>query len=940
MPSPANDFLDLILPPTGVYCAIHFAPGKDKTKPIHEWYGSVEEVADRVEYWDRQGYDTYHACSSFTVAGTAFAGRRQANVAQVASFWLDLDCGANKQYPNQRAAALDLQRFCAATGLPGPTIVSSGGGLHAYWPLDLPLTGDVWRQHAHQLRELCVINGLKADPTRTADHASILRTPGTHNYKRSKAEPVLLLRDSGVFANDAILSILASTVQAVSDLAGSPPAPQASENTHVNLGALSSAGIPAYADLVAAVCPQMQIIQSTRGNVPEPVWYAGLTIIGRCEDGDRVAQEWSAGHPGYDAAATAAKLAHARAAPGPTACTQFEALNPGPCSNCPHRGKIKSPITLGATNKISTAEAPPETGEVLPAMPKPYRWGAKGAVCYDLWDKDTETSTVEVLYRFPLWVEALRNGESRSDTHLIIRHWAPGRGYTSFALPMMAVKGTSLAGHLGQHDIDIPEPDMKRMRDYLSKSFAACVDMERRQMGYEQFGWKEDGSFLLGLRLYKPDGSVQQVGGDDEVERRGQFFETRGKLEHWQAAAQQFFYDGMDAHAFTLLCGFAAPLMHFTEDAGTIVSLVGPSGQGKTQAAVGAMSIYGQDEGMSLKTNDNAAPRFTAMGVLNNLPIATDDAHKMSDDQAQNYALNFTDGRDKMRGRVDGGIIAPKRAWKTIMILTANKSMVDKIGTPEDAKRIFEFYVRLPAHSKMSDGALQLRQLRANRGTAGDYWVRFLVHPANREKVKQLVEAMIGFYGDKLGNRPEDRFWIRLLAVVSAAGRLVNAIGLLEFSLERLMQWALNQLLELREGALSVEQSAVNHLARFIDKHRANTLTVFADQNIAGRKVVVHQEPRGPLFIRVELDTTGTPQRAYIEQKAFRAWCGEETINTNETRSELVRMNIVEKWGHLFVLGKGTSLSSGQVKVMEINMTKNSLTGELERIDGGKIAVA
>jgi hypothetical protein len=935
----AKSFLELILPPTGVYCAIHFAPGVDKVKPIHEWYASIDEVADRVEFWDKQGYDTYHACSSFTVAGTAFAGRRQANVAEVASFWLDLDCGTGKGYPNQRAAAEALAAFCADTGLPGPTLVSSGWGLHAYWPLEAPLTGGIWRQHADQLRELCTIHGLKADPARTADQASILRTPGTHNYKRSERAPVALLRDSGLLPNDKILTILASTTT-------SPLPPfdqQLAQSMSVELGQIGGKSPPSYADMIAAVCPQMRIIRETRGNVPEPVWYAGLTVLARCEDGPAVAQAWSAGHPNYSPAETERKLEHARQAPGPATCAQFDALNPGPCGNCPNRGKVKSPIVLGVTDKLAGAKGPTEEEKARENEPKPppgYFSSKSGAICYEVYDKDTEQTNVEILYRYPLWVAALRNGESRSDTHVIIRHFAPGRGFQSFSLPMMAVKGATLAGHLGQHDIDIPEPDMRRMRDYLSKSFAACVDEERRQMGYEQFGWKDDGSFLLGLRLYKPDGMVQAVGGDDEVERRGQFFETRGKLEHWKPAAQQFFYDGMEAHAFTLLCGFAAPLMAFTEDAGTIVSLLGPSGHGKSQAATGAMSIYGLDEGMELKTNDNAAPRFTAMGVLNNLPIVTNDAHKMTDDQAQNYALNFTDGRDKMRGRVDGGIIAPKRAWKTIMICTCNKSLVDKIGTPEDAKRIFEFYVKLPDHAKMSDGALQLRQLRANRGTAGDYWIRFLVHPDNRAKVKQLVEAMITFYGNKLGNRPEDRFWIRLLAVVSAAGRLVNAIGLLEFSLERLMQWALAQLLELREGAAGTEQSAVNNLARFIDRHRANTLTVFADQQVGRGKVVVHSEPRGPLFIRVELCTTGIPERAYIEQKAFRAWCAEESVNTNETRSELVRMNIVERWGHLFVLGKGTSLSSGQVKVMEINMTKTSLTGELEKIDGGKSAVA
>ena len=178
----AKNFLELILPPTGIFCAIHFVPAGPKPIATHEWYGSAQEVADRVLFWSSKGFDTYHACASYSEAGAAYKGRSQAKVEAIRSFWLDIDCGLQKDYSDQRAAALALGQFCQATKLPMPTIVSSGRGLHVYWPLATALDGATWRKHAQVLKALVAQHGLKVDTSRTSDQASILRTPGTHNY--------------------------------------------------------------------------------------------------------------------------------------------------------------------------------------------------------------------------------------------------------------------------------------------------------------------------------------------------------------------------------------------------------------------------------------------------------------------------------------------------------------------------------------------------------------------------------------------------------------------------------------------------------------------------------------------------------------------------------------------------------------------------------------
>jgi hypothetical protein len=74
--------------------------------------------------------------------------------------------------------------------MPLPVFVSSGYGLHIYWVLREPLPESEWRKYANRLAALFAKHGLKVDPSRTKDSASILRPPGTHNWKNGGCVPV------------------------------------------------------------------------------------------------------------------------------------------------------------------------------------------------------------------------------------------------------------------------------------------------------------------------------------------------------------------------------------------------------------------------------------------------------------------------------------------------------------------------------------------------------------------------------------------------------------------------------------------------------------------------------------------------------------------------------------------------------------------------------
>ena len=926
---PAQTFLETILPETGVYCAIHFvhdARAPQGKRAVHEWTSTPAEAASRVLYWSAQGLDAYHACATYKVAGTQAKGRRQDNVAEIAAFWLDIDCGAGRDYVGPREALEALARFCRATGLPQPSLVLSGHGVHAYWPLEEPLTPEVWTPLALQLKELTKLQGLGADHKRTSDCASILRTPGTLNYK-TEPMPVKCLHNSGIYANDAV-------VPKLRHIATNSAKPEVPEGMNVDIGQTFAGRLPAYAEAIAAVCPQMAIIRDTRGDVSEPTWYAGLTILARCEDGDRFAQEWSTGHPDYDYSKTEAKLAHAKAAPGPSTCGVFEDGNAAPCNNCPNKGKTRSPITLGVAQGLDSVPTNPK--DPLPALPTPYYWGPGNSVWYTQRDPVSGTTSSKLLYKYPLYLEALRNGETQVNTQSVLKHYVPGKGWLTCVISMKDLRGQGAAGILAGNDIAFGPDSMKRALDFLHRSFEQAKDQEKREMGFEQMGWKEDGSFVIAYRQYMPDGSIRAVGGDKAFETRaGMFHEPRGTLDGWRRAAQPMFGAGLEPHAFIVLCHFAAPLMAMTGDVGTIVSAWGPRGAGKSHAASVGMSIYGADKGMEIINNDTAVGRNTSLGVLSNLPVVINDIHKMNPETVDGFAIKFTEGRDRLRGNSDGSLNAPARSWQTILVTTGNHSLVERLGTPEDACRIFEFFMpALGPQYKQHEGQQMLREVNANRGIAGDWWCRMLVNPKFRPVVKQMVEDMMTSYSHLLGGDPADRFWIRLLACVATAAAIVAKTGTLEFSPKRIMDWAVAQMGDLRTASNAHTEEAVASLARYIDAHQHTTLVTIGTPG-QNRRYVVKTEPRGAMLIRIELDNAGDPSRIYLEQKALRAWCVKESLNFLNIRDALAYEKVLERHTYLYVLGKGTHLSSGQVKVWDVNPRVPAMSGALEVVDGG-----
>jgi hypothetical protein len=268
----------------------------------HHPVKTVAEAVRDAERISSSGHDTYFACASFKTAAT----RKGDNAVGAFSFWVDIDCGAAKAakgdgYPTQADALRALKMFCEKAGLPlPPVVVSSGYGLHVYWSVGVFVPADRWRKLAKKLKALAARHGFRADPSRTADIASVLRVPATLNYKNpADPNPVQILRKGAPidFITFAAALEAAAPTEEDEDVLGSnnareAPPPETSEE------------IETARSMLKAIPPDIEYPQWRR------VVWAVLSTGWTCAE--RLARDWSqSGRKWKNGGAEAfAKLAH------------------------------------------------------------------------------------------------------------------------------------------------------------------------------------------------------------------------------------------------------------------------------------------------------------------------------------------------------------------------------------------------------------------------------------------------------------------------------------------------------------------------------------------------------------------------------------------------------------------------------------------------------
>lgn len=925
-----HDFLSAVLGGEGFNCVFGANPAKKRV--IQKLYPTIEAASEAATNLCAEGFDAYYGLAKYKTDKS----RRADNAATLKSFFLDIDCGPHKTelegYPGGQPDGLAaLRRFCKSTGLPRPTLVNSGNGLHVYWVLNAPVPVEDWIPVAERLKQSCVTHNLVADPAVTADVARVLRVPGTSNFKRDPAAPVQVL---GEIAPEV-------SFEEFKRVLGVAPkvAPQAVPDTS-DLDDVSKAILGNYKNSFKRIvtktasgngCEQIKLIIAEQDSISEPLWRGGLSIAKFCEDGDKAVHKISEKHPGYSPQATVEKVALIK---GPYTCETFEGLNPSGCEGCPHKGHVKSPITLGRIVQEAQADevvvdvpekvvAEPQQ-YIIPRYPSPYFRGINGGVFKRA--KDKEGDPIEILvYHNDIYITR-RLKDPELGEAVVVRLHLPKDGVREFTIPLASMLSKDeFRKYMAMNGVAVIKMDdlMTYMTSWVNKLQAELgADIARRQ-----FGWTDDTfeSFVVGNKEIKADRIDHNPPSNATAVLFGAM-QPKGSLEEWIKMANFYNRPGMEMHQYVVALSFGSPLVAFSPEGSALFHMHSKDpGLGKTTAMKVANSIWGHPNELMSQERDTTNSKWNRAEMLKNIFFSIDELTNMAPKDASDFLYQLTGFKQRNRLSVHGNTERFRgEGWKMNVTSTGNTGLVSRItlykAMPKaETTRVLECNVKPYAFETKSETDQFVQVLKDNYGHACVPYMQFVLR--NLEEAQNLFKQTQEKIDIAAGLMQPHRFWSVQAASAIAGLVIARRLNLVSYPVQPLFDWIVALLKRSTNNYAVAIQSPEEVLTSYLAENYNNILRIKSTddsrvQNGVDPYIIPDSTPRAQLIARYEYDV----KKLYLLPKPLKEWCNKQQIDYPDLFDGLKKapMHAVMKKQRL---GKGTKLNLPPVDAMVLDCT-------------------
>lgn len=965
------EFLQTILPEHGIHYLALFKEGYKF--PAHRVYTDLETMADAIDGMaGSTSMSVYHACATYQRAvievedgeKTKRKYRIPENWHRAKSFWVDIDCGEEKHakgqgYLTKRDAAIAVDTFAREVGWPKPMLVDSGNGLHAYWPLTKDIAHDKWVKLAKGLKATLHHCGVIADPTRTADFASILRPAGSTNRKNGDAKPVTVKRPG----SPSEPASLASALQSYMVENGVKIIKEAPKREFVSNGLNDDliAHLPQYPDLpvdanmVADKCAQVAAMRDTQGDVGYEHWRGVIGLLTHCEEGRTLAEQWSArreetGHSQVDW-----DIRYDTWGAGPTTCEFFETNGCGACEGCPMRGKIKTPLVLGRQmpeNTETVEEVVTEEGvqiEVeVPALLTGYTH-SNGVMARLIPDKEG------VLQPFPfsniLFYPTSRIRTEEGTYRIGIRMHLPSHKVRDFDMPTEAMASqTDMLRSLAKYELlqsnhkDAGTHMAAYLRDQLEQLKRTVDEVNT----LTHFGWRDDMSgFLIGDRLYCKDGTTRKVlTGGGAGKFKNSLPDPKGTLAKY-ASALNFMYNraGMEHWQYAICSGWGSVLSPFGEDLykGLLVALHGgASGKGKTTACYASLYAFGNADALALKSDEGFTQNalWAYLGTYNNVPVLLDEMTNMDGPTLSRAAYGVSTGQEKVRLTSKGGSVgfATTHTWCMSPFVTGNIDFHGLLASHQansqaEAVRLIQIsvdrYTVVPIDQDPQREAELVHNcvdtMKANCGVAGEAFIKYVVThqrqiaDAVRDEMNELAQHLQG---------TKYRFYRNHAACTLVAARIAKELEIIDFDLDQLKAFSIEMLAGLADSVTSSNTvTTEDAFSRFMASIAGRILVTqeFRNRQEKSGPETPRNRVQGVIAGRMVLGNMSSRAHAghiMINQKEARDWCMANRVDYNAMLDSLERAGALVKRHDKVTLTRGTDVPLVQARCFVVDSNK------------------
>ena len=772
---------------------------------------TIDQLLYQTDKLEGEGYNVFVGLGAYA---SAEDGKKKANVARLRALWCDIDVGKDdSKYASQRDAVAAVVAFSKETGLIPTYINSSGKGLHVLWSFTEGVAAPRWRQIAGAFKRYYESFGLDADPARATDVTNSPRVPGTTNHKHNLPVAVLLDKHDTLYDPDELYQKLVSKV-------GEEPEQQDNK----------SSGGPTIVSAKPIVQHCKQI--AGMGNSDRKGWILAMSVLKRCKDGLDYAHQLSKENPAQYSEAEVTREFTSLEENAPARCATFLENNAELCEDCPHKGKIVTPVQLIHHGSYGSEEVPePVQTEHLEYPPK---WDAHyirmnhpdfdvtdSGVYYNEVRKNKKTGEIERVSTLVCTTRLyLRKVE------VFIKQFRPQRSYLFDAIHPDGERETLryiIDEDGGAQNTNrwfnnakifcaMTGPKAGSIFMEFINAYLQSVAHEAKEVRVmNKLGWVDDfidpvtkkptHGFLIGSGLVTKDG-MKEIGfqGDVANKTASTIFCHKGSLEAWKEVPRMYRRLRQPLGQLAMCFGFAAPLMRYSiAEARNCIFNIWSSkgGVGKSCLLRMVASIWGNPmESFFAKDTTFAAMEHKLM-MWNNLPAMMDELTEMSDEEMANLAFAICSGKQREKMQRNGAVLVDTGYWETCVFTTANKSFKECIArrhanTDAATKRVMDYEwdgKNYSSHSKeMTYITRCLERAENNYGLAGPEFIyQFLQHP---EKVATLRRYVAG-WAKNYNFQGDERYMAYPLAIAMLAGEWAVEFGLLDYDMSELQRWVL-----------------------------------------------------------------------------------------------------------------------------------------------------
>ena len=841
----------------------------------HEWSqtadGLVKLIDLRTDNW-------------FSPAAFSGTSRKAKDCTGAAALWLDIDIGAQHAKPDYADAKLfaaDFKNFMAGTGLPVPWIVSTGHGVHLYWPLGATVQPDKWSRLMARLFAACNKFGLKYDHAAT-DISRILRVPGTYNYKDTPV-PVVILRQG-----ETDLRTLVAVLKQYE------PVKQTAVRQEDSTRELRETAP------VVNGCEQIR----TCGAADYETWRNAARCLTFCKDGFETFHQLSEGDDRYDVdKCNETWDALDKNKYPPVLCSTFEKAHPEVCARCPAHGRVTTPVMLGKKLAVKVDSTPVDNIRGVPFESGGFSVVPHEGIKWTFNNKEGAEVTLTIApFEFYIMELVIDNRMLTPLRTYKARVVFPDDSYRDFDLVVDEIYASGLAPIriLTQYGI-APEPRFEKPMVEFMRTYIAKVQNDLTpSFVRDHYGWYEvqdlsgehHSEFVVGAQTYTASG-VKVTYLDSRAQAMAEHKMTvSGTLDEWKKIPQ--LYRELDQKSAQLLMCATFGSVFMPWGIGTATNVMynfydTVGGKGKSSLLAALASVWGDPASLPLGRTDTIAAKYQQYSVYHNLPILIDEITGMRVEDMANMLYDLVNGREKNRSNRSGTELQRGGSWQTITVSTSNQSIYEMLKTfREQTLATSMRVIEMRCDFKDYTGDVEVTRkidsvmtaVHSNYGIAGREFIQQVL--ADIGNIKTEVLGSVAGFSDKYRQNNDERFWITGLGVALAAGRIAVRMGLLDYDIDALEKWIGEVLLpDMRASVKDSRQSPVSIMADFITDSINNTLTVQA-HNRQGKEPPVGMpdpyvaiEPRGSLQIRRELDSN----TVIFKKTALARWAEEHGIS-------------------------------------------------------------